>query len=340
MTLNVWTVVKTNRWIRALLFAMVCWAYWFLIEPSAMGEDYESVAAKVSSDYTRKKAPDGSIVPESYAFAKGGYWSGPLYDKTIDKMDFMDIARTIAIPLANQNYLPTADQKSTQLLLVIYWGTTYAPEHASESNAYNLAQKKAADEHESNQRLTDAERAEGAKSNSQPSGSSSDVRIAKTLAAQDADALSSSLSVAQSENRARDEANFRNAEMLGYDSEWNELMSSIGGPARDFRKSKLINELEENRYFVVLMAYDYQLLVKEKKHKLLWETRYSIRQHTHAFNQQLTTMTVEASKFFGQDSNGLTRKPLPEGHVEIGGVRNLGTVPEDRVKPNLSAPGK
>jgi hypothetical protein len=128
--------------------------------------------------------------------------------------------------------------------------------------------------------------------------------------------------------------------MLGYDSEWNELMGSIGGPARDFRKTKLIDELEENRYFVVIMAYDYQLLVKEKKHKLLWETRYSIRQRTHGFNQQLAAMTVEASKFFGQDSNGLTRKPLPEGHVDIGGVRNLGTIPADQVKQNSPAPGK
>jgi len=38
---------------------------------------------------------------------------------------------------------------------------------------------------------------------------------------------------------------------------------------------------------VVLMAYDFQLLWKEKKHKLLWETRFSIRQRHNDFDRQL-----------------------------------------------------
>lgn len=144
----------------------------------------------------------------------------------------------------------------------------------------------------------------------------------------------------QAENHTRDEANARNAEMLGYDSEWNEVMGGLSGPAQDFKKAKLVSELEEDRYFVVIMAYDYQLLVKEKMHKLLWETRFSIRQHNHAFNQQLASMAAQASNFFGQDSNGLTHKPLPEGRVEIGGVRNLGDVPEDQVKQGPPVPSK
>lgn len=306
----------------------------------ARAEEFETVSSKASRDYVRTKLPNGSYAPESYAFAKGGYWSGPIYDTTIDKMDFMEIARTISLPLAQQNYLPTSDQKQTKLLLVVYWGTTYAPEHASDSNAYNLANQKAADEHNSNQRLIDAERTEGSASKQPVSGSSSEVRQAKTLAAMDADELSASLSVAGAENQTRDQANMRNAAMLGYDSEWNELTSGLSGPAHDFRKSSMVAELEEDRYFVVLMAYDYQLLVREKKHKLLWETRFSIRQHNHAFNQQLASMAVQASSYFGLDSNGLARKLLPEGHVEVGDVKNLGVVPADRLKPTSPAPGK
>ena len=94
----------------------------------------------------------------------------------------------------------------------------------------------------------------------------------------------------------------------------------------------MINELEEDRYFVVVMAYDYQLLVSEKKHKLVWEARFSIRQRNHAFNQQLMAMTIQASKFFGQDSNGLTRNPLPDGQVEIGKVQSLGVIAPDEAK--------
>jgi len=327
-------VAKTICWIRVLLCVQALWAGVLVTGPSARGEEFEAVASKVSRDYVRKKAADGSFVAESYAFAKGGYWSGPFADSTIDKMDFMDIARTIAVPLARQDYYPTADQKTTNLLLVVYWGTTYAPEHASESNAYSLMQKKATDEHQANQAEIDAEMA--------AAGNQEDaqVRAAKVLEAQSADELSSSLAVAQAENRTRDKANWRNATMLGYDSEWNALMVGLSGPAQDFKKTQMIAELEEARYFVVVMAYDYQLLVKEKKHKLVWETRFSIRQHNHAFDQQLASMVLQASKFFGQDSNGLARKPLPEGHVEIGGVRNLGDISEDQVKQSSPAAGK
>ena len=322
--------MKTTNPLMGWALGLLLCALATLAIPVSFAEEFESVSSRVSRDYLRKKEPDGSFVPESYAFAKGGYWSGPLADATIDKMDFLDIARTIAVPLASQGYYPTTDQKATNLLLVIYWGTTYAPEHANESNAYNLAQKNASEEHQNNQAVVDAELAAAGKGVS--ATTDAQVRAAKVMEAQSADALSSSLAVAQAENRSRDEANNRNASMLGYDSEWNALMGGLSGPAQDFKKAKLVAELEEARYFVVVMAYDYQLLVKEKKHSLLWETRFSIRQRTHAFNQQLAAMTVQASKFFGQDSNGLTRRPLPEGHVKVGEVEDLGVVPGDQLK--------
>jgi hypothetical protein len=320
--------------MRLLLCAHAGWIAAIFSGQLAWGEEFEAVSSKVSRDYVRTKTADGSYAPESYTFAKGGFWSGPLFDPTIDRMDFMDIARTISVPLASQSYLPTTDAKTTKLLLVVYWGTTFAPEHASESNGYNQAQKKAEIERESYQSLLDAEH------NSGSAPTEAEVRAAKVLNAQDGDAYSSSLFVIQAENQTRDDANMRNAQMLGYDSEWNELVGGLGGPAHDLKKSAMITELEEARYFVVVMAYDYQLLVSSKKHRLLWETRFSIRQHTHAFNQQLMAMTVQASKLFGQDSNGLTRKPLPEGHVEIGGVTNLGAVPADQAKQGAVAPGK
>jgi hypothetical protein len=39
-------------------------------------------------------------------------------------------------------------------------------------------------------------------------------------------------------------------------------------------------------------------------------------------------MALYAAKYFGQDSHGLRHDPVPEGRVELGDVRNLGTVPE------------
>ena len=74
------------------------------------------------------------------------------------------------------------------------------------------------------------------------------------------------------------------------------------------------------------MAYDFQKIWKQKKRELLWETRFSIRQRGHDFDQQLTAMAQQASKYFGKDSHGLVRENLPEGRVELGELKTLGTV--------------
>ena len=71
--------------------------------------------------------------------------------------------------------------------------------------------------------------------------------------------------------------------MLGYDSKRQGTIGTDTGRIREFsalRKGRedLVSEIEVDRYFVVLLAYDFQVLWKEKKHKLLWETRFSINQ--------------------------------------------------------------
>jgi hypothetical protein len=91
-------------------------------------------------------------------------------------MDFMDIARTIAVPLAGQGYLPTADPKTTNLLLVVYWGTTYAPENASESEEYLLAQKQTAKEQQSYRALQDTLQISG---QTTPGGSNAEIQAVR-----------------------------------------------------------------------------------------------------------------------------------------------------------------
>ncbi len=90
--------------------------------------------------------------------------------------------------------------------------------------------------------------------------------------------------------------------------------------------SALDPDLRHYRYFVVLLAYDLQQLVRDKKPTLLWQTRFSIDEHRNQFDRELHLMAVVASRYFGRDSLGLRRDPVPEGRVEVGEVRSLGTV--------------
>jgi len=272
---------------------------------TAEAEEFEAVSARASADYVRARQPDGSYPVETYAFGKGGYWSGPVDDKTIDKMDFLTVAHVIAVPLAAQNYVPTRDPTTTKLLILVYWGTTYAPEHASESLTYDRMQ-----------------------STTQEVNMAIQQHDPQQVIQQLEDEESSALTEAQRENYRRDNADLRNAMMLGYDSWWATTFHAHSGTPQERERQDMMHELEEDRYFVVLMAYDFQLLRQKKQHKLLWETRFSIRERVHAFNQALPAMALEASRFFGQDSGGLTHKPLPDGTVNLGELRNLGTLPE------------
>jgi hypothetical protein len=272
-------------------------------------EEFEAISAHASADYIRAKTADGSYQDETYAFGNGGYWSGPVNDKTIEKMDFLSIAHIVAAPLANQHYVPAKDPKKTKLLIMVYWGTTYAPEHASETQTYQNESQVA-------QQLADVEsmiKYAGAKS-------------LKPLRDALDDSLTTAVAATQAENRARDNVDRMNASMLGYDSWWNATFDAPNGSPLAIDKADMLNELEEYRYFVVLMAYDFQLLANQKKHKLLWETRFSIRQHVNQFDKQLPAMALQASKYFGKESNGLTHDVLPEGRVEIGPVKDLGPV--------------
>jgi hypothetical protein len=277
--------------------------------------DITAVSGRTSKDYVRTRLANGSFAPESYAFGKGGNWAGAKADGSIDKLQFLDVAHVIAVPLASQNFVPSRDPKTAKLLIMVYWGTTHAPEHASETNEYvNLqgAQKNLEDI------LIQKPSAAGSRD---PLVNPATVEIGAAE-----DAVTTAMAGVVAENHMRDQDDQLNAMMLGYDSWWEETRKFDGTPLA-FRREDMLSELEEDRYFVVLMAYDFQILWKEKKHKLLWETRFSIRQRHHDFDKDLPSMAQFASQYFGQDSHGLVHREIPLGRVDIGEAKSLGEVP-------------
>ena len=116
------------------------------------------------------------------------------------------------------------------------------------------------------------------------------------------------IAMAVMENRLRDQANMENARILGYDLALQSTQGLELTPARN-RREELVEEVEDNRYFVVLLAYDFQLMWKQKKPKLFWEARFSISERGNEFDKQLALMALYASRFFGQDSHGLRNRP-------------------------------
>jgi hypothetical protein len=142
-------------------------------------------------------------------------------------------------------------------------------------------------------------------------------------------------SVGEPDGQKKDRIDTINAALLGFDSEKGVPNLMYLSPfGQNFRSSFLrdvradvIGSLEIARYFVILRAFDFRAAKQRKQIKLLWETRLSLSQRRHAFDEELPAMVQNASIYFGQDNRGLIKKAIPEGHVEIGEAKSLGEVP-------------
>jgi hypothetical protein len=290
--------------LKALLFAgfvlQVRFAFAVSAEDGVTG--VTAVYSQVTSDYLRSKLPDGTFQPEYFAFGEGGLWGGAIKDETVDQLHFSDVARIIADPLASQKFFPATHAAKTKLLIMVYWGTTVATDLQYKPMMANV--QSMMDEY----RIMLEEGNPGAGS-----------------------VLSAAMTLTVAADHQRDRLANRNAAILGYDSTGligtdygNGLRSSgLGLEQRD-----LVAEVEDYRYFVVLMAYDFQLLWKEKKHKLLWTTRFSISEHRNQFDRALPLIARYASRYFGQPTGVLLRERVPEGHVDIGELKSLGEAPD------------
>jgi len=132
---------------------------------------------------------------------------------------------------------------------------------------------------------------------------------------------------------AKDRTDMSNAILLGFDSEgvFSQGFADPTNMMAHIRRevhAEVVDAVEVNRYYVILRAFDFRYAWKQRKIKLLWETRYSLSERRHDFSKELPGMTQYASQYFGQDSHGLLRAPVPEGRVEIGPVKSLGDVQE------------
>lgn len=127
-----------------------------------------------------------------------------------------------------------------------------------------------------------------------------------------------------------DQVDLINARILGYEGEaligtdFGGFARAVGGLSQHRRD--LLAEIEENRYFVVMRAFDFQVLRRENRHRLLWETRFSINEPDNRFDRALPVIAAYASRYFGQDSSGLLRTQVPDGQVNVGVTKPLGTV--------------
>ncbi len=251
---------------------------------------------RVHNGYQRTKLPDGRYEVETYALANRGADNAAVVDKAIDTMPFLQIAEILAESLAKQRYAPSSDPENTDLLLIVSYGRTAGAEGAGDSPVHHQFYA------EMQSVVPDAEGLQ--KSGRHP--------------------LESLLTQIGMENEQRERANQRNARLLGYQEELARTDTIAQYSAGGTLRGDLIADVEEDRYFVIVVACDFRLATKEKKIRPLWSAQFSTAARGKNFQTTLPSMTSFAAGYFGRDSGGLLRDAVPVGSVKLEEMVELG----------------
>ena len=270
-----------------------------------------AVSARVGNGYKRVRKPDGTFKPEYYAISNGGQVAGTTTDATVDRVKYPEVAAIAMRLLAGQNYHYANSADEATLLLVVQWGSTISYNRENYDDRIRMAQK--------------ALRGDGSGGWSIPSSA---ILAGEGATSDDTGEAETAMHILLDEQRARDRINLPNARLLGYLDEINDadgIQRYAGGGSRF---DDLIADIEEQRYYIIISAYDFPDLVKRDKRKLMWTTRVSVRSPGNRFDDSAAAMLKSAAKYFGQDSGRLIRGEEIKGTVELGDVKFLGEAKE------------
>jgi hypothetical protein len=254
------------------------------------------VSATAARDYVRPIDAEGKPVPETYAFLEGEYMGSGTADASQRRMSFDALTRVLAANLIKQNYVPTKDVPAAKLLIRVVWGTTQIyedPQRQQNIESLNSAVAQYTESYLANG-LADP-------------GRVNEITMAQGL---EQDTVGAAVE--------------RNALLLGYKGAMDKLTQRIiaTGDEQDMRL-----ELNEERYFVVLLAYDYELLRQTKKPRLLWITRLSIRSPGNNFGEALPMLALAGAESYGRNVDDLQRvkvRNLSGGEVKMPEMKVLG----------------
>jgi hypothetical protein len=283
-------------------FAILIAAFVSVSGLRAEHSDPVAVLASADPDYAKQKFSGSGAKPkpESYLFAKGRFFGGELRDSSLEDARFSFITDTLAPALAKQEYFPAREAKNADLLIVVHWGTTDVDEQGQ------WLEKKA---------LSDAI-TNNAAANGSTKGSNGNMKATATENAQ----LDASLLDAAQGSVSHSMAG--NEQLLGFSQAVQKEDDRSAAVASGITQEDydLQDDLLEERYFVILMAYDFAAVRTHQKPRLLWSIHFNMRSPGHSFTSALPAMSKVAANYFGHNVDGLVLNAakVPIGKVEIG----------------------
>lgn len=249
--------------------------------------------AQASEAFTKARALDTSKKIMTYQFMKGNTHVGMTSDASMKLVPFEGILHDLAINLRKQGFYMHKYKSEGDLLIVVHYGVTDVEISYEEFMGYNT---------EEDLGLTDDVFSAGAV------GEAIDFATMDTLTSASFNLSSSATGGTQ--NR---QGEAYKAQLLGLERAYSDKISST-------EEYELKSMLAEERYFIVLMAYDYPAF-KKGEAKLMWSTRYSIRTLGQSFEDAVQDLNFVASDYFGKNLQGLAKqRATDDSRVEMGDI--------------------
>jgi hypothetical protein len=260
-----------------------------------------AVAAEADQGYARSRLGESGPVPigETYVVAEGRHFGGSLGDGSAEKAQFGEVVKALAPILAKQRYYPAAEKKDARFLIVVHWGETEVADDTTKG-ALDFSR------FQNDMGVYNGQ-----------------LKTAGPIA--DPSRMNSDLDVLDGKSTGPDASAGYNAQLLGFAPELKKQeYLSLGTPSGMTETDRRIREeLEDPRYFVILMAYEVGRPAgggKPVKPRLLWSIHYSTRALGTDFSTALGPMSEVAAGYFGRNVDGLVldaaANPAPRGAAD------------------------
>lgn len=253
--------------------------------------------AQASEEFIKARALDTSKKIQTYQFMKGNTHVGMTSDSSMKDIPFEGILHDLALNLRKQGFYMHKDKSQGDLLIIVHYGVTDVEIAYEEFMGYTS---------EADMGLTDDILNAGA------DGAAIDMGTIDAMTQ-----LNFNLSSSNTTGTANRHSEGYKAQLLGLERAYSDKISST-------EEYELKSMLAEERYFIVLMAYDYPAF-KKGEAKLMWSTRYSIRTLGQSFGDAIQDLNFVAADYFGKNIQGLTKQRVTDdSRVEMGEIEVIG----------------
>lgn len=279
--------MTTRKKIEVIVTALVI----LLMGWDLHGADRVAIKAFATNEYTVTRARDETKKVQTYFIAEGKYYPGNTARPGMEEVGFMEIAQDLAANLKKQNFFSETNREKGDLLILVHYGVTdYDPDYME---LYAIDS------------IDDF-------------GFGSIVNDDPLFEAAFREEFQAQVFDMQSINEGQARAVGMKAQLLGMDEIFN--LRATDQQIRELREM-----LEEERFFIVLNAFDLPLFRQGEK-KMLWSTRYSIRAGGKQFDRAMAELNVVAGNYFGKNLKGLNlKRATDDSDVRVGEVEVIET---------------